>query len=170
MNIRELFEGEDDYLHAKKLNQTGFWGAQGAGCIFMAKETKRFLIAHRSRAVEQPGTWGTWGGAIDRNEAPADAARREATEESGYNGPVKLLPLFVFEAKKVDKVVFRYHNFLAIIENEFTPRLDWETQGFRWCEFGDWPSPIHFGLQAVLNDPHSVAVMQKAAATGNHVS
>jgi 8-oxo-dGTP pyrophosphatase MutT (NUDIX family) len=164
MRIGEIFEGEDDHLHAQKLQQTGFWGAQGAGCIFLARDTKRFLIAHRSAHVEQPNSWGTWGGAIDRNEAPEHAAKREATEESGYNGPLRLLPLYVFEAKKNGEVAFRYHNFLAIVENEFTPRLDWESQGFRWCEFGNWPSPLHFGLKAILNDPHSIAVMKRASA------
>ena len=62
-------------------------------------------------------------------------------------------------------------NFLAIVEREFVAR-DLETQGFqeteefRWCKFGEWPSPLHFGFKAVLNDPHSIHVMQQAAGGG----
>lgn len=167
MLLKEIFaeffmEGGDDHLHARAMAQTGFWGAQGAGCIFMAKDTGRFLIAHRSAHVEQPGTWGTWGGAIDQGESPEAAAQREAEEEAGHTGDVKLIPLFVFEAKKQEKVVFRYSNFLAIVPTEFEPHLNWESQGFRWCQFGKWPTPLHFGLKAVLDDPHSVHAMQQA--------
>jgi hypothetical protein len=61
---------ENDSEHRDALKQTGFWGRQGAGCIFLALDTERLCIAHRSRKVEQPGTWGTWGGAIDSFESP----------------------------------------------------------------------------------------------------
>ena len=57
---------EDDSDHAEALQQTGFWGRAGAGVLFLARDTGRILIAHRSADVEQPDTWGTWGGAIDR--------------------------------------------------------------------------------------------------------
>ncbi len=155
--IFRLMEGNDDHLHARALQQTGFWGAQGAGLIYFAQRTKRFLLAHRSSAVEQPGEWGTWGGAIDRNENPLSAARREADEETGYHGPMLPVPLFVF--RKND---FQYSNFLGIIDAEFKPRLNWENQGFRWCDFGKWPRPLHFGFVAILNDPASIKKMQTA--------
>ena len=152
-------EGNDDHLHARALEKTGFWGDQGAGLIYFAASTKRFLLGHRSSAVEQPGQWGTWGGAIDRGENPEEAARREANEETGYSGPIRSVPLFVF--RKND---FRYSNFLGIIKDEFLPRLNWENQGFEWCAFGDWPSPLHFGFRAILADPHSVKRMRAACA------
>lgn len=136
----------DDGDHAYALATTGFWGKQGAGCIFLAKDTKRILLPYRSSSVEQPHTWGVWGGAIDSKENPSDAVRREIREEAGYNGSAQLVPLVVFE-----KGTFKYHNFLAIIETEFTPRLNWETEEFKWVEYGDWPSPLHFGLQYLID-------------------
>lgn len=145
-----------DNEHAEALVQTGFWGRQGAGCLFLARAGGRFLVAHRSGYVEQPGTWGTWGGAIDAGENPAVAVRREAVEEAGAAELLRVVPLLVFASGQ-----FRYHNFLAVVADEFTPGLNWENQGYRWCRWGNWPSPLHFGLRALLADPASVATMQR---------
>ena len=156
MRVLDLFE--DDSKHRQALKQTGFWGRRGAGCVIMAQDTGRFCIAHRSNRVEQPGTWGTWGGAIDDGEDPAQAVRRELAEEAGYTGAMRLVPLYVFKHRSG----FTYYNFLAIVEQEFQPKIDWETQGWDWVEYGAWPSPLHPGLKAVLSDPHSVEVMRRA--------
>ncbi len=149
MNYKDFFKHltkqSDDAEHAQALRTTGFWGKQGAGCIFLAKDTKRILLPFRSRAVEQPHTWGVWGGAIDSNEDPATAVKREVQEEAGYDGNVELVPLVVFE-----KGTFRYHNFLAIVDSEFEPNLQWETENFKWVEYGNWPSPLHFGLKYLI--------------------
>jgi 8-oxo-dGTP pyrophosphatase MutT (NUDIX family) len=157
MNINELFIlMENDWDHAKALQNTGYWGAQGAGSIPLARSTKRFLIAHRSHSVEQPGTWGTWGGAIDADEDPKAAAARELAEEAGHVGHLDMVPLYVFQDKS-----FRYSNFLAVVDEEFNPELNWETQGYRWCEFGKWPKPLHFGLRNLLNDAASIRTIQQ---------
>ena len=151
MFIRELFEGEHDALHAKELEKTGFWGSAGAGCIFLARDTGRILLCHRSSQVEQPDTWGNWGGAIDPGENPYDAVKREATEETGHAGPFDIKQLYVFKSGN-----FHYYNFLTIVDTQFTPRLDWESQGYKWCEWGQWPSPLHFGLVSLFKDADSV--------------
>jgi 8-oxo-dGTP pyrophosphatase MutT (NUDIX family) len=156
MRVLDLFE--DDSKHRQALKKTGFWGSRGAGCVIMARDTGRFCIAHRSSRVEQPGTWGTWGGAIDEGEDPAQAARRELAEEAGYTGAMRLIPLYVFKHESG----FTYYNFLAIVEREFRPKTDWETQGWDWVDYGAWPSPLHPGLKAVLSDPHSIEVMRRS--------
>lgn len=148
---------ENDAEHRAELNRTGFWGKQGAGCIILAKDTGRICLPHRSQYVEQPGTWGTWGGAIDSGEDPRVAAARELREEAGYDGKLKLLPLYVFRHPSG----FTYYNFLALVDSEFEPKLDWETQGYRWVEWGDWPTPLHNGLKMLLNDPDSVDTIKK---------
>lgn len=147
---------ESDLDHREALNKTGFWGAAGAGCVILARDTGRILVAHRSDYVEQPGTWGGWGGAIDRGEDPVEAVKREVSEETGYMGRVEIEPLYVFK-----KDTFRYFNFLAIVDSEFSPRLDWENQGFKWCDFGDWPEPLHFGLVALFKDSASIETIKK---------
>jgi len=152
MRVRDLFEAHPDAEHFDALDRTGFFGAAGAGCVFLAMDTGRLLIAHRSMHVEQPDTWGGWGGAINRGENPEEAVRREVAEEAGYHGHFEMEPLFVFA-----KGTFRYYNFLVIVDQEFTPTLDWETQGFEWCEWGHWPQPLHFGLISLFSDPASAA-------------
>jgi 8-oxo-dGTP pyrophosphatase MutT (NUDIX family) len=150
-------EGVDDELHGKELEKTGFYGKAGAGCLILAKSTGRLCMPHRSRMVEQPGTWGTWGGAIDSGEDPKEAAIREVREEAEYDGPLKMIPLLVFKHPSG----FRYFNFLAVVEEEFEPVLDWETQGFKWCELNDLPEPLHFGVISVLNDGPSMEILKK---------
>lgn len=151
---------ESDDEHRAALRQTGFWGKQGAGCLFLAQDTGRICIAHRSGQVEQPNTWGTWGGAIDSGEDPAIAVQREVKEEAGYTGPLHLIPLYTFKHRSG----FKYYNFLALIDKEFTPITDWETQGSDWFEYGDWPTPLHPGLVTLLRDPGSIATIQKYAS------
>jgi len=157
---------ENDAEHAAELGRTGFWGKQGAGCIIMAKDTGRICLPYRSAHVQEPNTWGTWGGAIDGNEDPAVAAKREVQEEAGYDGPVKMVPLLLFQHSSG----FRYFNFLALVEREFTPQLNWETQTFDWVQFGEWPAPLHPGLKSLLNDSASIQTIKEYAdqAEGIH--
>lgn len=61
--------------HGENLKH-GFWGNRGAGILPVAINTKRFLISHRSQHVQEPNTFGVWGGAIDSNEEPIDAVKR----------------------------------------------------------------------------------------------
>jgi 8-oxo-dGTP pyrophosphatase MutT (NUDIX family) len=137
---------ENDSEHASALQTTGFWGKQGAGAIIIAKDTGKILLPHRSLSVQEPNTWGTWGGAIDNDENPKTAAKREVEEEAGYSEYIEMIPLAVFS-----KNTFKYYNFAALVENEFVPKLNWETQGYKWVNFGDWPSPLHPGLQWLIS-------------------
>jgi 8-oxo-dGTP pyrophosphatase MutT (NUDIX family) len=160
-----------DYEHGQALRKTGFWGKQGAGAIIMAKSTGRFLVPFRSAMVEQPNTWGVWGGAIDSGEDPKLAAKREVQEEAGYRGgDVIMVPLYVFHDQKSG---FKYYNFLAVIDDEFTPNLNWETENFEWVDFDKIRhlEPLHFGLKALLqhsgNDIHKVVDKVKGSETIN---
>lgn len=101
-------EDDNHRMHAEARDATGFWGRQAAGCLVFAQETGRWLIAHRSLEVMEPGTWGTWGGAIDPHEEPLDAVLRELQEESGLLGSAILeaVPSFVFRHASG----FQYHN------------------------------------------------------------
>lgn len=149
---------ESDSDHKETLKSTGFWGRAGAGCIFIARDTGRILLNHRSSYVEQPNTWGVWGGAIDGRETPLEAVKREAYEESGQRiTNDQIIPIYVFHDTKSG---FKYYNFIVVVDSEFTPNIpaesQWETSGWRWVDYGDWPTPLHFGVSAILNDPKSV--------------
>lgn len=139
-----------DAKHAENLKDTGHWGKKGAGCIFLARDTGRICLNKRSKEILEPNTWGTWGGAIDEKEDPKEAVKREAKEETGKILSMDLIPLYVF--KKPD---FEYHNFLAIVDKEFKPKLDWESSGYIWCDYDDLPSPMHPGLKKLFDDRNS---------------
>ena len=122
-----------------------FWGSQGAGAIFVAEDTGRILLQHRSPYVNEPNTWGVIGGAIDAGEDPQEAMEREVHEETGYNGQMRVEKLYVFQSGK-----FRYTNFLVIVPHEFSPRHGWESQDHVWTTLDDLPEPLHFGFKAAL--------------------
>jgi len=148
--------------HLQALQDTGFWGNMGAGAIFMAKDTGRILLAHRSASVEQPNTWGVWGGAIDKGERPIEAATREAQEEAGITpNPENIIPLYVFKHQSG----FQYFNYLILVDHEFEPKSGdahaWETQGHEWATFGKWPSPLHFGVEGILRDAKSNKILSE---------
>jgi len=141
--------------HRQALNETGFWGRRAAGCVLLAESSGRFLLPKRAPGTLQAGTWGTWGGAVDDDETPEDTVRRELSEEAGYQGQATLYRLYTFSHQSG----FTYHNFLAVIDKEFTPVINWETEVTDWFKFGHWPEPLHFGFQAVLDDAKSHATI-----------
>ena len=153
----------DDLEHDRARKETGYWGNMGSGSMIIALSTGNILLPLRSQHVDQPLTWGgTFGGAIDSGEDPKVAAKREVQEESGYSGQVKMIPLNVYEDNKDND--FKYYNYLAVVPEEYEPRLNWETERAEWTEYGNWPSPMHFGLTFILNDPKATAKIQYVAS------
>ena len=158
MRIFNLYE--DDAEHQQVMKDTGFWGKQGAGLLFFSTETKRFCFSYRSKEVLEPNTWGTWGGACDRGESPEQTARREAHEETGLHiNLIDLVHVYTFIVP--DK--FKYTNYVGIVETEFKPVVEnnWEVDGFKWVEYNDWPSPLHPGMQTLLNDSSALEKLEK---------
>jgi 8-oxo-dGTP pyrophosphatase MutT (NUDIX family)/GNAT superfamily N-acetyltransferase len=143
-------QSEADNEHALAMDRTGYWGKEGAGALILCTSTGRLLMPLRSENVQEPGTWGTWGGAVDRGLSPEESVRKEIKEEALYMGDLTLVPLSVYQAPDAD---FRYHNFLALVEEEFIPHLNWETELAEWCELDDLPKPLHFGVEALLKSP-----------------
>jgi len=158
MKVKELIV-DNNQNHRRELERTGFWGRAAAGSILIASDTGRVCLAHRSPDVQEPNTWGMWGGAMDSKETPEQTAQRELHEETRYSGQVKFIPLWTFEHHSG----FRYYNFAAIIEAEFRPRMDWETQGYLWFDLNDgqsWPTPLHPGVATLLSRPDVIAKLE----------
>lgn len=147
----------DDRQHEATLQKTGFFGKQAAGSIVFCSSTGRFLLPLRSKDVEEPHTWGTWGGAMDSGENPEAAARRELKEECHCSNIEKMIPAFVFKHENG----FRYFNFIAVVKDEFRPVLNYETERASWVEYGKWPYPLHPGLKALLDDAETQNTMKQ---------
>jgi len=139
----------DEEAHGRALAETGFWGRRGAGCVVYARSTGRYLLQLRSSEVLQAGTWGVWGGAIDQGHSAEDCVLAELHQETGFEGIVDLHFLIDYVDEKSG---FVYSNYLAVIDDEFEPRLNWEGEDFGWFEQGEWPSPLHFGLAFLLEE------------------
>lgn len=154
-------ELDNDREHDAALGETGFWGRRGAGCLFYARRTGRFLIGMRSDLVEQPYTWGTWGGAVDAGCTPEETVRREVWEEAGYEEAFELVHIHTYRHPSG----FLYENYLAVVEDEFEPVLDEETADFLWVSEGRWPSPLHFGMVDLLSNVGSLSERAAAANT-----
>ena len=148
-----------DAVHEAARAVTGRFGLAGAGCVVMARSTGRMLLPLRSDEVDEPGTYGTWGGAIDPGLDPLRAALRELAQESGYRGPCEVAPLKPYDSG----TGFTFHNFLVLVDDEFTPILNEETARAAWTEVDEMPEPLHFGLAALLDDPESLRLIREAA-------
>ena len=148
--------GPDDAAHKDAQRKTGFWGSRGAGFMVVSSSTGRFLIGQRSALVPEPGTWGTWGGAVDRNETPLQGAHREFFEETGLVDSYTTSDLYVYR-----KGEFTFYNYLAMVDEEFTPALSKETSQAGWFQLGDFPTPFHFGLIAILQDRRTYLLLKE---------
>lgn len=160
---RAMHHSDEDHEaerpHYDALEKTGFYGSQGAGALVMCSSTGRIMLAKRSAGCTEPGTWGNFGGALPEGKDPQTHALREMFEESGYDGEVSaVFPMLVFT-----KGTFRYSNFLVVVPEEFRPHLNWEADDAQWFEPGEWPQPLHFGVQAILKDSKSVATIKKVS-------
>jgi 8-oxo-dGTP pyrophosphatase MutT (NUDIX family) len=148
----------------------------GAGLLLVARRTslasgKPILIGQRSRNVRSPLTWAAFGGWMEAGEDPATAALREFGEESGYRGPVELLPESHWEYRVGfwPLPTFTFHNFIGVAADQFElPGVpNWEVADARWMsleEIDALPRPgaalfgresgIHPGLLGYLGNAH----------------
>lgn len=126
-------------------DREGFWGTEGAGALLVARGTGRVFLVLRSAKVKNPGTWGLPGGALEQGEAPKAGAARELMEETGYTGPLDLRSAHRFRAPD-----FTYHNFVGLVEGEFEPILNWESDSAGWFDLDALPGPLHFGVSEML--------------------
>lgn len=142
-----------------------FWGNIGGGVLPICIKTKRILLPYRSKYVNEPHTWGVWGGKLDDDEVQSDikdVVRREFREETGFDCDCfELVPSYIFETPNGS---FKYYNFIGLFDNEFTPVLDWETEKFKWVTFDEFMKiqPKHFGLKGLIdNDLRSIEKFTK---------
>jgi 8-oxo-dGTP pyrophosphatase MutT (NUDIX family) len=135
----------------------------GAGIIPFCPSTGRFLLDIRSRGVTEPGTVGIWGGKIEEGQDSESAARTELFEETGHCHAGPLTELCVYVSPSRD---FTYTTYLAEVEDEFEPVLGWESDDAVWALPGDFPGPLHFGVEFMLAATGDKLVAMSLAARG----
>ena len=139
-----------DLQHPKK---------SGSGCLIICKRTDRFLLIQRSNYVASPSTWGLPGGKVEDGEDPLHAARRETMEEIGFDigsNPIKLRYTNDSHAPR-----FRFYTYACIVDDEFSPTLNWESTDHRWCNLDDFPEPLHWGVQQMIAYDLSAEALKK---------
>jgi len=168
-DIFRLMEAEDETPHWEALEKTGYYGKQAAGAIPFARDTKRFLIAHRSRYVEQPGTWGTWGGAVNEGESPEGTARREFQEETGVTPSGDAMPLGECRLRSGKKVVA--WAFEGDLPELFEPKsnlfeMEWPPHSGKYKQFPEIDQAVFFSEEVARRKikPAQVAFLDRLRA------
>ena len=133
-----------------------FWGNIAGGVLPICTTTGRILMPYRSAQVEQPHTWGVWGGKIDEEDGEVQseietAVIREFEEEADYSDEIELIPSYIFRTSDGN---FTYYNFIGLLDEEFEPSLDWETENYKWMTLDELMElePKHFGLIKLLEN------------------
>jgi 8-oxo-dGTP pyrophosphatase MutT (NUDIX family) len=119
-----------------------------SGALIYALDTERFLFLHRANG-KQKNMWGLVGGTSEDGETPWTALQREITEEIGSTEILKTLPLESFVS---NDNAFYFHTYLALVREEFLPKLNNEHNGYAWVSMGKWPKSLHHGLRNTLQN------------------
>ena len=128
-----------------------FWGKAGAGVAFVTDDG-RILLLKRSPSVDQGGTWGIPGGALQAGETdPWKAAVQEVKEETGLSVQGKRRGKYVFKKGK-----FTFTTFIievtADVADRMRPRLDWENTDWGWFDMQSIQGiRLHFGVKSLLS-------------------
>lgn len=127
---------------------SNYFGKKAAGCLIYCYKTKRFLLLKRSEFVNEPRTWNIISGALEENESPLQGLEREIKEETNKKVVIYPQPYYIFKDKN-----FQFYNFFAIVDNEFTPKLDWENSSYMWLKLEDFTKMnLHFGVKEILKN------------------
>lgn len=121
-----------------------------SGGLFLARDTQRFLLLLRTQE-KTAGTWGIVGGKREPTDrTPFDTLTREISEEIGVTPEIKkVIPLELFSSHDSH---FHYNTYVLIVDHEFVPVLNSEHAGYAWCNYENWPQPLHRGVRNSLNN------------------
>lgn len=116
-----------------------------SGCIFLCAKTSRVLLNMRAEHKSHKLTWGLWGGMAENEETPHQCLLRELAEEMGFVPTInKTYPFDVYQS--ADKN-FMHYSFVCVVDDEFTPVLNYESAGYGWFNLKTVPVPLHAGTK-----------------------
>lgn len=132
--------------------------AQAVGAIFMSRTTGRILLNLRSDTVTYSRYWGFVGGKVEKNETIEQALRREINEEIGEHSLKDINDIIPFDEFHTNNNKFVYYSYLIMVDDEFIPELNSESDGYAWVHVGCWPKPLHPGAKATLSSDSTLAI------------
>lgn len=123
----------------------GKYGAAGLLLVYPEGESFRVLMQHRASWTSQGDTWALPGGARDLHETPAQAAAREAYEETGvcsadYSVLESRITAGPFAADPRRPELpggWTYTTVLALAKEALPLRANEESYELRWVRAGD---------------------------------
>lgn len=124
-----------------------------AGIQFITPEGLA-LFLKRAGSSDHVGTWAWPGGGIEEHETPEEAARREASEETGHTAKFDLEEI---DHQATDSGSFK--TFSQRVDSHFTPVLNGEHDDFAWATLNDPPQPLHPGVEATLKKQQKVSAI-----------
>lgn len=130
----------------------------GSGFVLLCPKNKSILLVLRNDSTP---TWANLGGLVDQYESPLQCAKRELLEESGFieNIDYNIVspdPLHIYKNN-----TFNYYSFLAIMEDEKPPLLNYENKEFIWTSLNTLPSPLHFGVDEIFKNSKAIKKIKK---------
>lgn len=133
-----------DHVHWGPLGGAGLW----LRYVPVDDRDPLFLLQQRSQSVDEGGSWGIPGGAIQEGETAEMAARREAEEEVGP------LPAYQTRAVTVQDCGggWKFHVVSADVGAMFPAYCVHETDATGWFTRKEMQSlPLHPGLRVFLD-------------------
>jgi 8-oxo-dGTP pyrophosphatase MutT (NUDIX family) len=112
---------------------------KAVGGIIVSKNTGNVLTLLRSHKESHPLTWTFCGGKLEKDEQEHSALLREIKEELGDVAIDKVIPFHRYQSRSKD---FIYDTFIVLVEEEFTPNLNWENSGYAWTPMTHLPTPL----------------------------
>ena len=133
-----------------------------AGILFLVDGS--CLMLRRGNGGDHPNEWCCPGGQIEGDETAEQAAIRECKEETGFTVKMEqlrpwvrtLAPATVGEPADVNAIPAQpedvdFTTFVVRLDEQFTPTLCPESDGYAWCSLGGPPKPLHPGVQVALD-------------------
>jgi 8-oxo-dGTP diphosphatase len=142
------------FTDARGHRHWGEYGAAGLLAYHLADGEIWYLLQKRSLYTHGGGTWSIPGGALRRDESPAEGACRETAEELGSLPP----GLRYTAAVTTDFGGWQYHTLLYRSPGRFTAAGNWEAAEHRWVTAAGLADlPLHPGFAAAFPQARAIA-------------
>lgn len=130
----------------------------GVGSLFKSRETNRYLFIMRT-TKSYNGQFGLVGGKVQKGESIQEGLCREIFEEIGFIPEIEKMVRFS-EFISDDKQ-FWYYSALIVVEKEFIPILNSESNGYAWVKLSNLPRPMHPRVKELFNNEYVVESIER---------